>query len=157
LGYRLEVAVPLPKGDRGHFLLEKLTEIGVTHFVPLETERSVIHPGANRLEKLRRYVIEASKQSGRNILLQVKPVQPWKSYCLDFNLPPARILAHPGGQAGIITPGKDMAVALGPEGGFTDQEIAQASSSGWRVVGFGPRILRIETAAIVAAALGAGL
>src|SRR5207248_295852 len=58
LGYRLEVAAPLPKGDRGQFLLEKLTELGATRFVPLRTQRSIVHPGDARLEKLQRYVIE---------------------------------------------------------------------------------------------------
>src|SRR5436853_707931 len=44
LGYRLEVAAPLPKGDRGDFLIEKLTELGVSDFVPLRTQRSIVHP-----------------------------------------------------------------------------------------------------------------
>ena len=56
-------APPLPKGDRGQFLVEKLTELGVTDFVPLRTARSVVHPGEARHEKLERHVIEASKQA----------------------------------------------------------------------------------------------
>ena len=51
LPQRLEVAAPLPKGDRGQFLVEKLTELGVADFCPLRTERSVVHPGETRLEK----------------------------------------------------------------------------------------------------------
>src|SRR5438093_5854105 len=66
LGYGLEVAAPLPKGDRGDFLIEKLTELGVTDFVPLRTQRSIVHPRETRLDKLERAVIEASKQCGRN-------------------------------------------------------------------------------------------
>src|SRR5262249_5101448 len=54
----LEVAAPLPRGDRGQFLLEKLTELGVTTFVPLTCQHSVVHPGEGKVEKLRRYVIE---------------------------------------------------------------------------------------------------
>ena len=50
LGFHLEVAAPLPKGDRAQFLLEKLTELGVTHFVPLQTQRSVVHPRESKLE-----------------------------------------------------------------------------------------------------------
>src|SRR5262245_57951132 len=49
LGYRLEVATPMPKGDRGDFLIEKLTELGVTTFVPLQTRRSVVHPSESRV------------------------------------------------------------------------------------------------------------
>src|SRR5579872_6289798 len=71
LPFRLEVAAPLPRGDRAQFLLEKLTELGVTDFVPLATARSVVHPREAKLEKLERHVIEASKQCGRNVLLRV--------------------------------------------------------------------------------------
>src|SRR5690349_4570164 len=64
LGFPLTVAVPLPRSDRGHFLVEKLTELGITTFVPLRTRRSVVHPGDTRVDKLQRYVIEACKQCG---------------------------------------------------------------------------------------------
>src|SRR5438876_1273189 len=71
LGCRLEVAAPLPKGNRSDFLVEKLTELGVTDFVPLRTRRSVVHPRPTRLDKLERTVIEASKQCGRNVLMRI--------------------------------------------------------------------------------------
>src|SRR5437899_1454606 len=58
LPFQLEVAAPLPRGDRAQFLLEKLTELGVTSYVPLHTQRSVVHPGEGKLDKLARYVIE---------------------------------------------------------------------------------------------------
>src|SRR5436309_2835197 len=77
---RLEVAAPLPKGDRAQFLVEKLTELGVTSLVPLRTSRSVVHPGDAKREKLERYVIEASKQCGRNVLLEIKPLTDWPTY-----------------------------------------------------------------------------
>ena len=51
--FRLEVAAPLPKGDRAQFLVEKLTELGVTAFTPLQTARSVVHPREAKLDKLR--------------------------------------------------------------------------------------------------------
>src|SRR5262249_53214124 len=81
LPFRLEVAAPLPKGDRAQFLLEKLTELGVTAFVPLRTQRSVVHPGEAKRDKLQRYVIEAIKQCGRNVLLEVGPLTNWEDYC----------------------------------------------------------------------------
>src|SRR5262245_24594035 len=58
LGFRLEVAAPLPKGDRAQFLMEKLTELGVTSFTPLHTARSVVHARDAKLDKLQRHVIE---------------------------------------------------------------------------------------------------
>jgi 16S rRNA (uracil1498-N3)-methyltransferase len=152
LGFRLEVAAPLPKGDRAQFLLEKLTELGATAFVPLRTQRSVVHPSETRLDKLQRYVIEASKQCGRNKLLRVEPLTDWETYCRRADLPALRILAHPGGSVAFWPSGQDVALAVGPEGGFTEDEVARAASAGWQVVGLGPRILRVETAALVLAA-----
>jgi 16S rRNA (uracil1498-N3)-methyltransferase len=150
LGFPLEVAAPLPKGDRGQFLVEKLTELGATSFVPLRTRRSVVHPGETRIEKLHRYVIEASKQCGRNVLLRVEPLADWESYCRRGGLP-ARLLAHPGEMrlAGWGKRSMGMALAVGPEGGWAEEEIDWARAAGWHVVGLGPRILRVETAALM--------
>ena len=62
------------------------------------------------------------------------------------------MVADPGGGSGPWRTESEMAFAVGPEGGFTDEEIASARAHGWQVIGLGPRILRIETAAIVLAA-----
>jgi 16S rRNA (uracil1498-N3)-methyltransferase len=153
LGFRLEVAVPLPKGDRAQFLVEKLTELGVTSLVPLRTARSVVHPGETKRDKLQRYVIEASKQCGRNVLMAVAPLADWEAYCVRGDLPARRLLAHPGETAGDWSVRADCAMAVGPEGGFTDAEVALARGAGWRTVGLGPRVLRVETAALVLATL----
>ncbi len=156
VGFRLEVAAPLPKGDRAAFLLEKLTELGVTAFVPLQTGRSVVHPREGKLEKLERVVIEASKQCGRNVLLRVEPLTAWTTYRQRGDLPATRVVAHPGGapradRQGRIPDHSGVAVAVGPEGGFTEDEVDQARTSGWQVVSLGPRVLRVETAALVLA------
>lgn len=152
LGFRLEVAAPLPKGDRAAFLVEKLTELGVTDFVPLRTARSVVHP--RDTDKLTRHVIEASKQCGRNVLMRVAPLTDWADYLADSARPARRLLAHPGAADGPDGGDgrSDRAVVVGPEGGLTDDEVAAALAAGWRLVGLGPRILRVETAALVLAA-----
>jgi 16S rRNA (uracil1498-N3)-methyltransferase len=154
LGFRLEIASALPKGDRLDYLIEKLTELGVTDFVPLQTARSIVHPKEARLDKLRRAVIESSKQCGRNVLMRVQAPVRWAEYCRQATLPQQRFLAHPGGEMiGKECPSaRDAVLAIGPEGGFTDEEVEEAREAGWRVVGLGPRILRIETAAVVLAA-----
>ncbi len=156
LAFRVELAAPLPKGDRGQFLLEKLTELGVASFVPLRSARSIIHPGETRLEKLERYIIEASKQCGRNVLMQIAPVTDWTVYCRQASLPPVRILAHPrfSGDPKLeaASTAQDCALAVGPEGGFTEEEVKTAQDEGWRFITLGPRILRIETAAVALAA-----
>jgi 16S rRNA (uracil1498-N3)-methyltransferase len=156
LPFRLEVAAPLPKGDRTQFLVEKLTELGVTVFTPLACERSVIHPREGKREKLERYVIEASKQCGRNTLMEVAELTDWASWCLPRDVGEARLLAHPGGTAEMRKLAAPTRIAVGPEGGFTDAEAELALTHGWQHVGLGPRILRIETAAVALVALATG-
>jgi 16S rRNA (uracil1498-N3)-methyltransferase len=148
LPFDLHVAAPIPKSQRAQFLLEKLTEIGVTHFVPLSTQRSVVHPHKGKLEKLHRYVIEASKQCGRNVLMHVGDPMNWQTFCARADLPDARFLAHPASLEERIHATSDIALAVGPEGGFTDEEVRAGLTAGWRIAGLGPRLLRIETAAI---------
>jgi 16S rRNA (uracil1498-N3)-methyltransferase len=154
---RIEVAAPVPKGDRAQFLLEKLTELGVSTFTPLRTRHSVVHPRTTKLDRLQRYVIEASKQCGRNSLLRVGPLVDWSDYCVRRDLPGVRIVAHPEGENGSWPASPEVALAVGPEAGFTQEEIEQARAHDWQVISLGPRILRIETAAIALAACAAGL
>lgn len=154
LPWRLVAAAPVPKGDRGQVLVEKLTELGATEFVPLQTSRSVVQPREAKLDKLQRYAIEASKQCGRNRLLRVQPLTTWSDLLADATLPARRVLAHPGG--GPVAQGTgDLLVAVGPEGGLTDEEVALAERHGWAVVSLGPRILRVETA-LLALVIGVG-
>jgi 16S rRNA (uracil1498-N3)-methyltransferase len=158
LPFRLEIAAPLPKGDRAQFLVEKLTELGVTAFVPLSMQRSVVQPREAKLEKLRRYVIEASKQCGRNRLMQVSEVTEWMKFIERADLPGRRYLAHPGGGGKVRDlHGKDtdLIAAVGPEGGFTDGEVTEALAMGWMGIDLGARVLRVESAAIALAAVAA--
>jgi 16S rRNA (uracil1498-N3)-methyltransferase len=154
LPFTLEVAAPLPKGDRAQFMLEKLTELGVTQFVPLHCHYSNTHPRESKRDKLERYVIEASKQCGRNVLMGVGDMVEWAAYCQQDTADEVRIMAHPDQAASlnsVIRAAPTVRIAVGPEGGFTDEEVALASAHGWRPVSLGPRILRVETAALVLA------
>lgn len=149
------LAVALPKGDRQRWLVEKATELGVARIVPLITARGVAQPTPSALEKLRRTVIEASKQCGRNRLLEIAPPQTLADQISATPPGIRRWLAHPGGPLlADMTSGEAVATcaAIGPEGGFSDEEIAQATAQGWDLVSLGPRILRIETAALLVAA-----
>jgi 16S rRNA (uracil1498-N3)-methyltransferase len=155
LPFRLVVAAPLPKGDRAQFLIEKLTELGVTRFVTLLTRRSVVQPRESTQEKLERWVIEASKQCGRNVLMEIARAEEWANYCWREDLPPRRLLAHCGEDPAAIEQLREkchVAVAVGPEGGFTEEEVVLARRAGWQIVGLGPRVLRVETAALALAA-----
>lgn len=154
LDFLLMVACPLPKGDRAQFVLEKLTELGVTDFVPLTSQRRTMHPRECRPDRLRRHVVEASKQCGRNALLQVKPLETWDEFCRRDDLPDLKILADPGSSVAVadlfgrIRAAPAVVMAVGPEGGFTSEEVILAQSAGWHLANLGPRILRVETAAM---------
>jgi 16S rRNA (uracil1498-N3)-methyltransferase len=157
LPFRLEIAAPLPKGERAPFLVEKLTELGVTTFTPLQTTRSVVLPRDTKLDRLQRHVIEASKQCGRNVLMGIAPLIPWSDFLRRTDLPARRVLLHPGGAAIEAGSFADVVAAVGPEGGFTEEEVGCAVGASWSAVGMGSRILRVETAALaVATVLGVG-
>ena len=153
LPFSLVVASALPKGDRGDFLIEKLTELGVTRFVPLITTRSVVQPKESAVEKFQRAVIEASKQCGRNRLMTVDPPQSWDAFLKLSNLPATRLVLHTADTTTAFAERGECAIAVGPEGGFTTEEVSAALASGWRAVSLGSRVLRVETAALAAAAL----
>ena len=150
----LTLAVALPKGDRQKVLVEKLVELGVTRLIPLETERSVAEGTTAALVRLRRQVIEASKQCGRNRLMEIAAPVALAQLVQSVTAAQRRVLAHPGGAVLTNSPTAGAAsVAIGPEGGFTDDEVSLAAAAGWEIVSLGPRILRIETAALAFAAL----
>jgi 16S rRNA (uracil1498-N3)-methyltransferase len=138
--------------------VEKLTELGVTTYVPLATARSIVHPREAKLEKLQRYVIEASKQCGRNVLMEVQDIVAWSDYCRGGNLPESRWFGQRGGQAMLMKLVNDgyhsnTAWAVGPEGGLTDEESQTALAAGWSGVDLGPLVLRVETAALIVPAI----
>ncbi|HJZ54599.1 MAG TPA: RsmE family RNA methyltransferase [Gemmataceae bacterium] len=156
LPFPLVVGSALPKGDRGDFLIEKLTELGVTRFVPLVTTRCVVVPKETVVRKLGRAVIEASKQCGRNRLMSVSAPLTWEQFVRLADLPVCRHVLHTGPGLAMLAgspEGSAVAVAVGPEGGFTQGEIETAIAAGWRLASLGPRVLRVETAAIAAVAI----
>jgi 16S rRNA (uracil1498-N3)-methyltransferase len=113
-----------------------------------------VHPSESRYEKLERYVIEAAKQCGRNVLMRIEPLQPFEDLLRRPDLPARRLLADPSGQSfNSNSPLTDTLLVLGPEGGFSDEELKAAKDAGWQLVSLGNRILRIETAALALTAL----
>jgi 16S rRNA (uracil1498-N3)-methyltransferase len=151
---QLIVGSVMPKGERQRWLVEKLVELGAAELIPLRTRRSIVHPNQRASAKLRRAVIEASKQCGRNRLMQVAELQTLESFLQAAPPEADRVLADPSGDLfqPLEATGNHTYVAVGPEGGFTQDELETASSVGWQIVSLGPRILRIETACLLLAA-----
>lgn len=157
LGFELVVAAAIPKADRADFLVEKLTELGVTRFVPLLTARSIVTPTDAKGEKFRRAVIESSKQCGRNRLMIVDPPTRFEDFVIRAEPSLLRLLLHTGDgrrptQFPIDSVRAGVTVAIGPEGGFTPGEVDAAAAVGWQTLSLGSRVLRIETAALASAA-----
>ena len=162
----LTLGVALPKGDRQRWLVEKAVELGVRRIVPLITVRGVAQPADKSLARLRRTVIEASKQCGRNRLMEMGPPMNCEDYfaagCAHGSW---RAVADPSGNQSLAmslvdggrAPPAALTLAIGPEGGFTEDEIEAARSSGWSIVSLGLRILRVETATLYLAAAAAEL
>ena len=98
LSRKLVLGVALPKGDRQRWLIEKLVEVGVAHVVPLRTQYSVVHPEPRSLTKLQRFVIEASKQCGRNRLMEIAPLVDWPEFLAAAPGDALRAVADPSGQ-----------------------------------------------------------
>lgn len=153
------VAACLPKGDRQKFMIEKLVELGVDQFIPLKTTRSVAVASANAIERYRKGIIEATKQCGRRRLMELTNEQSISQLIANTseNSTWTKLLADPYAEASLLDfhlETKPRAVvAVGPEGGFEESEIESLVRANWTRVRVGTSILRIETAAMAAAAL----
>lgn len=161
--------VPLPSlsllvgaGDRDRFtwLVEKAVELGVTRLTPLETVRSrnvATRIRADHRDKLERRALEALKQSGGAWTLELAPPTPIADAAARTT-EPVRWLADPAGRSpDAIGPDTPITIAVGPEGGFVEDERDLLIRHGFVPVRFGPRVLRFETAALAAAAIASVL
>jgi 16S rRNA (uracil1498-N3)-methyltransferase len=155
------------KFDRLEWAIEKCTELGVTRIVPVIARRTDSHlaaAAAKRLERWRRIAHEAAQQSRR-----LRPPQIDEAVKLNCALSleaPTRLLLNENERSKNLRDALDwskgevaapIAVAVGPEGGWTGEELSQFSAAGWQSVTLGSTILRAETAAIAALAAVAAL
>ncbi len=152
---RLTLAVSFPKGPRQYVLVEKCTELGAAAIWPMECRRSIAQPSDQRLDKLRRTVIEASKQAQRCRLCEIHEPLPFDAILHSADQFDIACIADPGGgQEGLEAAARQPKVLMliGPEGGFTDEVLSAGRIAGFQAVGLGRTLLRTETAAIAAAA-----
>jgi 16S rRNA (uracil1498-N3)-methyltransferase len=154
-GCSLVLATAIPKGDRFDWLVEKATELGVDRLIPIVAERSVVVPRGSKLDRLRRSIIEASKQCRRARLMELGEPVEWPEIVGSFS-DATLFLADPLGVPGTSWPdiprGAEVVLAVGPEGGFTRPEAELALSSGWFPIRLGYNILRVETAGLAGCA-----
>lgn len=156
---RITLVQGIASGDKMDFIVEKAVELGVTGIAPIAAQRSVIRLTGERQQKRlqhwRRIVVAACEQCGRNRLPPVYApltVQQWlQAHAHDYHVV---LLCEPGATtplATVLQPiarGHSIALLVGPEGGWSNDEMQAAESHGARTVSFGPRVLRTETAGL---------
>jgi 16S rRNA (uracil1498-N3)-methyltransferase len=152
----LTIAAAVPKGDRAEDMVNQLSQLGVTRFVPLRTARGVVDPRPRKLDKFERIAIESAKQCGRAHLMEIREQADLATLMRDQH--DLRLIASPGSAksddlTARIRRASRVLVLVGPEGGWTDDELAAAKQAGCEPWQLGPHVLRIETAATAAAAI----
>jgi 16S rRNA (uracil1498-N3)-methyltransferase len=163
---RLTLAVALLKGEKFDTVVQKATELGVVRVVPVVTARADVRLQAGRDASARstrwqRLALEAAKQSGRAFVPVVAAPLSLPDLLTDGGLAGgARLFFTERGGRSLRETISDAAAwpsgltaLTGPEGGWADEELAQAGAAGWQLITLGGRILRAETAAIVVSAL----
>ncbi len=149
----------LCRGEKMDWVLEKATELGVHGFIPISTERSEVHLDAERaskrLEHWRRVVSSACEQSGRAILPTIEPLESLDRR-MSQPLPSVHRFALEPGENNLVQRAlaqatiKDVILAIGPEGGFSERDLKQMQLAEFVAAGLGPRVLRTETAGLAA-------
>jgi 16S rRNA (uracil1498-N3)-methyltransferase len=146
--------VSILKKDNFEWVVEKATEIGVSHIVPVESART--EKKSLNMERLFSIAREASEQSGRTDVPEIhEPVSLEDSFGLVSDLPKeALFVADMGGESiSSLCGDKDIAIYIGPEGGWSDADREVFAAKDFKAVSLGNTVLRAETAAIVVSAL----
>ncbi len=155
---RIHVGQALSKGDKMELVIQKAVELGVTDITPLWTEHCDVKLNAERMEKkLKQWqgiIISACEQCGRDILPTLNPVVKFQDWITSVNADEKWVL-DPRGNAEQTTPETvtSAVIAIGPEGGLSQDEIQLACDNGFKAKLIGPRVLRTETAALTAVTL----
>lgn len=153
----VSIAVGILKNpSKFDFLVEKVTELGVRSIIPLKTDRTIPHHA--KIDRWQKLALSAMKQSGRSFLPEVHELTAFNDLVTSNAKYDSKIIAHEREVSTSMKifpdqqPGGSTLVVVGPEGGFTEEEVTTAMGSGFVPVYLGERRLRTETAAIILAA-----
>lgn len=153
------LAQSLATGDKMDWVVQKAVELGVAAVQPVASERSVLRLQGDRAERRvlhwQQVVQSACEQCGRNVVPQVLPIVSLREWLgqLPVREGQLRAVLTPGcdvSLSNVASPGRDVLLLVGPEGGLSDSEQAAAQACGFVTVGLGPRVLRTETAGAAA-------
>ena len=156
-GVDVVAGIAPPKGDRWSTALDMLGQLGVSSVVPLITAHGVVDAADINRPRAERILLEACKQSRGAWLPRLASAATLADFVRQSRADGRTVmLAHPGGVSMTTCEAPSVAIAIGPEGGFSAQEVESAVAAGAVTVDLGPTILRVETAAVsMAAALRA--
>lgn len=148
----IHLAMAVIQLEKFELVLQKATELGVRSIIPMATERVELRPEryANKRERWERIVFEAVKQSGRTIVPRIEEPQELHDI---VQCDGAKILFDADAEPSPIAHLDEVTLLIGPEGGWTEEELRLAREAGCLFQRLGPRRLRAETAAIVATAV----
>ena len=150
----------LPKSDKMEMIVQKAVELGVYEIIPVATKRAVVKlddkKAAKKVERWQAIAEGGAKQSGRNVIPEVKKVMAFKEAVqyakeLDVLLVPYELaegMAETKAIISSIQPGQSVGFFIGPEGGFEESEVEYAMENGAKAITLGKRILRTETAGL---------
>lgn len=148
----LKMCVALTKGDRFEFVIQKCVELGVAKLVPLITDRcdvKLYDKTESKMDRWKKIVIESSKQCGRGVLMQISEPKSFGTLFQSSEKDGMILFSERDGEAmSDFKSTKELSALIGPEGGWSDDELAAAKEAGVRIITLGGRILRAETAAI---------
>jgi 16S rRNA (uracil1498-N3)-methyltransferase len=165
-----ELSVPvtliaaLPKGNGFDDVVRACTELGVSRILPIVSQRTLLKPSDNKLERWRKIATEAAEQSERQLIptiaiptdlttaISILPQQSYRFFCTARGNP-SHLLTYLAQKQNFD---REIAIATGSEGGWTEAEIAMATAAGFLCVSLGKRVLRTITAPITALSLVAG-
>ena len=161
--------VAMPKGNGMDDIVRQATELGVAAIVPILSDRTLLQPSPQKLDRWRRIAQEAAEQSERQMIPELFEPHPWSQALARWHqanadaylceargnyLPLLNVLQSRRHPAQLPTlPDSAIVIATGPEGGWTESEIAAAIAAGYTPVSLGRRVLRAVTAPLVALAL----
>ena len=160
LSIELVLMQGLPKSDKMELIIQKAVELGVNEIIPVETSRSIVkllgNKKDNKISRWQSIAESGAKQSKRTIIPTVSPVVSFNDalkLAKDFDLFILPYESKNGMQdtkavLQELKPNMKVGVFIGPEGGFSQEEVEKAQLSGAKIISLGKRILRTETAAI---------
>jgi 16S rRNA (uracil1498-N3)-methyltransferase len=161
--YAITLAQGLAGGDKMDWIIEKAVETGAQIIAPMQCERSILkltrsndqERAQKRLAHWEAIIQAACEQCDRTVFAALEPIQTFSTYLKTSPKPSLKLLLSPEATKSMhsvlmTSKPQDIVLMIGPEGGHSPEEEAQAHAAGYQMVSLGERILRTETAGVVA-------